>query len=54
MFKYNITCNLNIGKVGEWRTIGNGEVQYLVEGVKVINCFHPKMLAPHKARINTN
>ena len=24
---------------GEWRT-----VQYVVEGVKVINCFHPRML----------
>ena len=33
----------------EWRT-----VQYLVEGVKVINCFHPKMLAPPNARVITN
>ena len=46
--------------------LGNGErsgmandrecrtVQYLVEGVKVINCFHPRMLAPPKARVITN
>ena len=26
---------------GEWRT-----GQYLVEGVKVIKCFHPRMLTP--------
>ena len=33
----------------EWRT-----VPYLVEGVKVINCFHPRMLAPPQTRVNTN
>ena len=34
---------------GEWRT-----GQYLVEGVKVIKCFHPRMLTPPMARVNTN
>ena len=34
---------------GEWRT-----VQYLVEGVKVIKGFHPRMLIPPMARVNTN
>ena len=34
---------------GEWRT-----GKYLVEGVKVIKCFHPRMLTPHMARVNTN
>ena len=33
----------------EWRT-----VQYLVEGFKVIDYFHPSMLAPSKARVNPN
>ena len=33
---------------GEWRT-----GQYLVEGVKAIKCFHPRMLAPLMARVNT-
>ena len=28
---------------GEWQT-----VQYFVEGVKVIKCFHPQMLTPLK------
>ena len=34
---------------GEWRT-----GQYLVEGVKVIKCFHPRMLTTPMARANTN
>ena len=34
---------------GEWRT-----GQYLVEGVKAIKCFHPRMLTPLMARVNTN
>ena len=34
---------------GEWRT-----GQYLVEGIKVIKCFHPRMLTPPMARTNTN
>ena len=34
---------------GEWRT-----GQYLVEEVKVIKCFHPRMLTPPMARVNTN
>ena len=34
---------------GEWRT-----GQYLVEGVKVIKCFQPRMLTPPMARVNTN
>ena len=34
---------------GEWRT-----GQYLEEGVKAIKCFHPRMLTPLMARINTN
>ena len=33
---------------GEWRT-----GRYLVEGVKVIKCFHPRMLTPPMARVNT-
>ena len=33
---------------GEWRT-----VQYLVEGVKVIKCFHPRVLTPPMGRVNT-
>ena len=33
---------------GEWRT-----GQYLVQGVKVIKCFHPRMLTPPMARVNT-
>ena len=37
-----------INKVGEsWGMASDGEwgtVQYVVEGVKVINCFHPRML----------
>ena len=34
---------------GEWRT-----GQYLVEGVKVIKCFHPRMLTPLISRVSTN
>ena len=34
---------------GEWRTGQN-----LVEGVKVFKCFHPRMLTPSMARVNTN
>ena len=34
---------------GEWRT-----GQYLVEGVKVIKCFHSRMLTPPMARANTD
>ena len=34
---------------GEWRT-----GQYLVEGVKVIKCFHPRMLTLPMARVNTS
>ena len=34
---------------GEWRT-----GQYLIEGVKVIKSFHPRMLTPPMARVNTN
>ena len=34
---------------GEWRT-----GQYLIEGVKVIKWFHPRMLTPPMARVNTN
>ena len=34
---------------GEWRT-----GQYLVEEVKVIKCFHPRMSTPPMARVNTN
>ena len=34
---------------GEWRT-----GQYLVQGVKVIKCFHPRKLTPPMARVNTN
>ena len=34
---------------GEWRT-----GQFLVEGVKAIKCFHPRMLTPLMARVNTN
>ena len=34
---------------GEWRT-----GQYLVEGVKAIKCFHPRMFTPLMARVNTN
>ena len=34
---------------GEWRT-----VQYFVQGVTVIKCFHPRMLAPIMAKISTN
>ena len=35
---------------GEWRT-----GQSLVEGVKAIKCFHPRMLStPLMARVNTN
>ena len=34
---------------GEWRT-----GQYLVEAVKAIKCFHPRMLTPLMARVNTN
>ena len=34
---------------GEWRT-----GQYLVEGVKVIKCFHPRMLTPSMTRVHTN
>ena len=34
---------------GEWRT-----EQYLVEGVKVIKSFHPRMLTCPMARVNTN
>ena len=34
---------------GEWRT-----GQYLVEGVKAIKCFHPRMLTPLMARVNRN
>ena len=34
---------------GEWRT-----GQYLVEGVKAIKYFHPRMLTPLMARVNTN
>ena len=30
----------------EWRT-----GQYLVEGVKAIKCFHPRMLTPLMARV---
>ena len=37
---------------GEWRT-----GQYLegvkIEGVKAIKCFHPRMLTPLMARVNT-
>ena len=34
---------------GEWRT-----GQYLVEGVKVIKCFHPRMLTPSMTRVHSN
>ena len=34
---------------GEWRT-----GQYLVEGVNAINFFHPMMLIPLMARVNSN
>ena len=46
------------GKVGEsWGMANDGEWrtgQYLVEGVKAIKCFHPRMLTPLMARVNTN
>ena len=32
---------LGMANDGEWRT-----GQYLVEGVKAIKCFHPRMLTP--------
>ena len=28
--------------------------QYIVERVKVIKCFHPRMLTPPMGRVNTN
>ena len=35
--------------------MGNGEQgNILVEGVKAIKCFHPRMLTPLMARVNTN
>ena len=34
---------------GEWQT-----GQYLVEGVKAIKCFHPRMLISLMARVNSN
>ena len=34
---------------GKWRT-----GQYLVEVVKAIRCFHPRMLTPLMAEVNTN
>ena len=34
---------------GEWQT-----GQYLVEGVKAIKCFQPRMLTSLMARVNTN
>ena len=40
---------LGMANNGEWRT-----VQYLVEGVKVIKCFHPSMITPPMGRVNTN
>ena len=38
-----------MANAGEWRT-----GQYLVEGVKNIKCFHPRILTPPMARVNTN
>ena len=46
-----------IGERWEWRTMGDGEWrtgQYLVEGVKAIKCFQPRMLTSLMARVNTN
>ena len=34
---------------GKWQT-----VQYLLERVKVIKCFHPRMLTLPEACVNTN
>ena len=52
---YNFVIFIHLGESwgmandGEWRT-----GQYLVEGVKAIKCFHPRMLTPLMARVNTN
>ena len=41
MLFFNIGESWGMANDGEWRT-----GQYLVEGVKVIKCFHPRMLTP--------
>ena len=47
--KYNIGESWGMANDGEWRT-----GQYLVEGVKAIKCFQPRMLTPLMARVNSN
>ena len=55
ILKYLFMFSFYRGKLGEWRTMGNGEQRNdLVEGVKVIKCFHPRMLTPPMVRVNTN
>ena len=43
--------------IGEsWGMANDGELrsgQYLVERVKAIKCFHPRILTPLMARVNT-
>ena len=34
--------------------MGNGEQDNILKGVKAIKCFHPRMLTPLMARVNTN
>ena len=59
--KFSLTCTqifLVTRTVGEsWGMANDGEWrtgQYLVEGVKAIKCFHPRMLTTLIARENTN
>ena len=48
---YSVGESWGMANDGEWRT-----GQYLVEGVKAIECFHPRMLTPLtlRARVNIN
>ena len=39
--RHDVEESWGMANNGEWQT-----VQYFVEGVKVIKCFHPQMLTP--------
>ena len=48
-FFFSVGESWGMANGGEWQT-----GQYLVEGVKVIKCFHPRMVTLPMARVNTN
>ena len=54
----NKNINMQIIYIGEsWGMANDGEWrtgQYLVEGVKAIKCFHPRMLISLMTRVNSN